>query len=448
MKNISLRQVRYNWGIYVLLLPALLLIGTFAYYPAVKAMYHAFFRWNGDDIAEFVGLANFQRAFSDETLGYAFGIVLIFIIANFFKMIPSITTAVVVHRMSSERAKYLYRVLFVLPMVIPGIVWLLLWKFIYRPNDGVLNWVLTQTGGMWVLRKLDTIMPVIAEALSPAGPLLQKVYGPFGAFGMLIVGIMFLSAHRGHRAVRYGWLWWLLLLPGALFLLGTTHMIIVCVLILSYLVVHAQVTRADTAYALANPYDYSGKYANLRGLESGAKWIAIGLLVVAGLLILLTKTWTEPTKLFDQGRPPWLGHAKLALPAMIFWGFPWMNVVSVLLYLSGLGNIDDSVYEAADIDGCGWLRKFWNIELPLILNQVRLTLVLMIIFTLKGWGLVFIIYGDGGGPGGAVMLPGLYMFRKAFNDMEAGYACAIGLILFVLIVMLTLLNNKYVRVEK
>ena len=68
--------------------------------------------------------------------------------------------------------------------------------------------------------------------------------------------------------------------------------------------------------------------------------------------------------------------------------------------------------------------------------------------TLKGWGLVFILWGDTGGPGGAAMLPGLYMFRKAFTDLEAGYACGIGLMLFVLILVLTLINNKYVRVEK
>ena len=69
----------------------------------------------------------------------------------------------------------------------------------------------------------------------------------------------------------------------------------------------------------------------------------------------------------------------MILPAMIFWGFPWVGIVGVLLYLSGLGNIDQSVYEAAEIDGCGWFRKFWNIELPLITTQVRLNMVLMII---------------------------------------------------------------------
>jgi len=169
--------------------------------------------------------------------------------------------------------------------------------------------------------------------------------------------------------------------------------------------------------------------------------------VVFALLVVTSATWTEPTKAFDRD-PGWLSDYVLIVPALIFWGFPWVGVVSVLLYLSGLGNIDQSVYEAADIDGCGPFRKFWNIELPLIMTQIRLNLVLMVIATLKGWGLVFILLGDDGGTGGVGMLPGLYMFRKAFRDMEVGYACAIGLLLFFLIVYLTVINNRYVRVSK
>jgi raffinose/stachyose/melibiose transport system permease protein len=74
--------------------------------------------------------------------------------------------------------------------------------------------------------------------------------------------------------------------------------------------------------------------------------------------------------------------------------------------------------------------------------------VLMVIGTLGGWGNVFILLGDSGGPGGVAMMPGLYMFHKAFTVGEVGYACAIGLLLFVLIVYLTIINNRYVRVSK
>jgi len=314
VKVITFRQLRHRWGLYLLILPALVLICTFSYFPAVSAVYHSFFRWDGDRPGEFTGLENFIRAFTDPALGNAFIVVLILIFFGLFKMVPSIATAVMIHRMTSERARYLYRVLFVIPMVIPGMVWLLLWKFFYGPNFGPLNRFLNATGLMAVFR----------------------------AFG---------------------------------------------------------------------------------------EWVG--------------------TDAFRTGAPAWLGHEDLVLPAFIFWGFPWVAVVSVLLYLSGLESIDQSVYDAAEVDGCGWFRKFWNIELPLIMTQVRLNLILMCLGTLKGWGLVFILFGDTGGPGGKLMVPGLLMFRKAFTEeYQAGYACAIGLLLFFVILILTVINNRYVRVSK
>lgn len=320
MKVITLRQLRHRWPLYLLILPAMALILTFSYFPAASGVYHAFFRWDGDEISEYVGLANFYRALDEiqdfhfGRLGGAFIVVMIFILANFVKMVPSIITAVVVHRVTSERARYLYRVAFVIPMIIPGMVALLIWKYFYDPTVGVLNGLLDATGLMDLLRNLDA---------------------------------------------TFGW---------------------------GVFVAHAN--------------------------------------------------------------PAWLGQEQLIIPSLIFWGFPWVGVMSVLLYLSGLGNIGQDVYDAAEIDGCGWIRKFWNIELPLILTQVRLNLILMIIGTLQDWAFLFILLGDGGGPNGVAMVPGLYMFRLAFRAGEAGYACGIGLLLFFLILVLTMINNRYVRVSK
>jgi ABC-type sugar transport system permease subunit len=72
----------------------------------------------------------------------------------------------------------------------------------------------------------------------------------------------------------------------------------------------------------------------------------------------------------------------------------------------------------------------------------------MIIATLQGYGLIYVLFGTSGGPKGVAMVPGLYMFKNAFEAGRAGYACAIGLVLFVFILLLTEINNRYVRVEK
>ncbi|MGA0369850.1 MAG: carbohydrate ABC transporter permease, partial [Kiritimatiellia bacterium] len=182
-------------------------------------------------------------------------------------------------------------------------------------------------------------------------------------------------------------------------------------------------------------------------------------------LLYLLDAWTEKGIFLDkaqaavmstseileaasQAAPAWLGNPDLVLTAFIVWGFPWVGVVGVLIYLAGLQSIDTSVYEAADLDGVGALGKFLNIELPLILTQVRINLVLLIIGTLQMYGQVLILFGDGGGPNGRMMVPGLLMYRSAFVEGYAGYACSIGLILFFLILVLTEINNRFVRVEK
>ncbi|MBE3095573.1 MAG: sugar ABC transporter permease [Planctomycetes bacterium] len=373
MKIITWRQALRRWQLYLLVLPSLALILTFSYFPAASAIYHAFFRWNGDEVSEWVGLENFWTAVNDKVLLLSFGLVGILIVSNLVKMIPSIITAVVIHRLASERWRYLYRVAFVIPMIIPGMVWLLIWKYFYDPTVGVLNSLLDSTGLMPLLQWMDSSsgLPAAAAALGP------------------------------YRA----WLWVLAAAGAVVLVIG-------------------------------------------RRRESAAKWAGLAAMVAGGLLLGAVYAWPQTTGAFNTGAPAWLGQAELVVPALIFWGFPWVGVVSVLLYLAGLGNIGQDIYDAAEIDGCGWFRKFWNIELPLITTQVRLNLILMIIGTLQGWGLIFILLGDNGGPNGAGMVPGLYMFRKAFSDMEAGYACAIGLLLFFLTLILTVINNRYVRVSK
>ena len=454
MKNVSLRQVRHLWPIYFLILPALALIALFAYFPAISATYHAFFQWNGDEISEYIKWDNFARALKDPVLGASFGLVMIFIAANFVTMVPSIVTAVVIHRLASERWRYLYRVAFVIPMIIPGMVWLLLWKYFYNPNVGVLNAVLDATGLMSGLQWLDVQMPMLARRITPArDAILQPLFGGIWGFGFF--GLVVLGSLRGFRGLLHGWLWGIGLLAGAWGLWGpplpdwaTYHFVEGIARWGVNPAVHAKLGRMAAVLAVGLGFGQVLHNRQPWGPDV-IKWTAVLILAAFAVLVVTSAVWTEPTSAFKSASPPaWLGNVNLIIPALLFWGFPWVGVLGVLLYLSGLGNIDQSVYEAADIDGCGWFRKFTHIELPLIMTQIRLTLVLMIIGTLQDWGLVFILLGDSGGPGGVAMMPGLYMFHEAFTVGEVGYACAIGLLLFVLIVYLTVINNRYVRVSK
>jgi ABC-type sugar transport system permease subunit len=182
--------------------------------------------------------------------------------------------------------------------------------------------------------------------------------------------------------------------------------------------------------------------------QTALQWIGGISIALASILVLTTMIWTFPTKAFESGTPAWLGNTNLIIPAIVFWGFPWIGTIGVLIYLSGLQNISADVYEAAELDGVGSVGKLFKIELPLILAQVRINLIFMTIGTLTGYGMFLLLLGPDGGPGNKGMVPGLYMFREAFFNQRYGYACALGMVMFVIVLAITIFYQRYVKVEK
>lgn len=311
---LSRQRVLREWKLYFFVVPSLAMVLLFSYFPAFSAVYHSFFDWSGGEAKQFIGWANYLRAIQDSTLLNSFVTVGALLVFNLFKMIPSILMAVLIHRITSDKWQYAYRALLVVPMIVPGLVTLFIWKFLLDPNLGALNQVIEATGFKHVLVAVNDF---------------------------------------------FGW------------------------------------------------------------------------------------------SVFFQDVPiGWLSQPELILPALFIWGFPWIGTVGVLIYLAGLQSIGQEIYEAAELDGIGPFKKFLYIELPLILTQVRLSLVLLIVGTLGQYGLLLLLLNEYGGPGGRGMVPGLWMYNRAFVAGEFGYACAIGVVLAIVILGLTVINNRYVRVDK
>lgn len=277
----------------------LLFVLVFSYYPIVNGFIHIFYRWDGDAIEEYIGLGNIVKMMHDQELWGTFFVITIFTAANLLKMIPALLAAVVLHHILSPRWQYLYRVLFVIPMVVPAVVGILMWKYFYEPNQGALNQLLRLAG---ILGQMESIA--------------------------------------------------------------------------------------------------------------------------------------------------WLTEKHLVIPSLIFVGFPWVGAFGVFVYLAGLQSIPRDLYESAAMDGAGPIRTFWNIELPLILTQVRINLFVVVVATIQGWEYVYLFLGESGGPDGIATVPGLYIFRESFRQGYFGYGCAVGFLLFALTLALTVLNNRFVRVCK
>lgn len=170
-----------------------------------------------------------------------------------------------------------------------------------------------------------------------------------------------------------------------------------------------------------------------------------GMMIWQGMIYNDTGLLNETLRLFGREdlTRGWLSDPRTVLWAVVFMGFPFAGGINILIYYAGLAGISESIHEAAALDGARGLIKFLKVDVPLVLSQVKLLTILTVIGTVQGFEGMFIL--TKGGPGFKTMVPGLWMYMNAFSFQRMGYACAIGVILFLLILGLTVLNMKYFR---
>ncbi len=148
-KVVSLRT-RDRWNrylaAYLMVLPTFVFIGYFLYYPAYRALTGGFTDWDGFNEPVWIGLDNFRRAFDDYVLEIAVKNNLIWAAIEIFLMvIPAFVVAALIFHVTDDRSRYLYRTLFVIPIIIPSIVSILLWRYFYE-SDGLVNVILESLG--------------------------------------------------------------------------------------------------------------------------------------------------------------------------------------------------------------------------------------------------------------------------------------------------------------
>jgi len=287
------QQVGDSLGLYATLAPTFILLAVFCLVPFVIAFATSFFDYEVGGEAKFVGLSNYAEYVHDYTFWQSFGnMAFLTAFAVVVVMVVPLVVAKLIFSLSSERASYFYRILFLLPIVVPNVATYLIWRGVVYNQDGLVNTTLRLFG-----------LP------TPA----------------------------------HGW--------------------------------------------------FSGP---------------------------ATVLW-----------------------AIAFIGFPFAGGINILIYYAGLTSISDSVHEAATLDGATGIRKFLLIDVPLVMSQIKLLVMLTIIGGLQAFEGIYIL--TRGGPGFRSMVPGLWMYLNAFEFQRMGYACAIGVMLFLLILLLTVLNLRYFR---
>lgn len=136
----------------------------------------------------------------------------------------------------------------------------------------------------------------------------------------------------------------------------------------------------------------------------------------------------------------WLNNESTALISIILIGFPYIAGMFFLVMHTGLNMIGEELYEAAVIDGATSMQIVRFIHVPNLKPYIKIIVTLSLINSLSGFGIIFAT--TAGGPGYSTMIPALQMYKIAFGDGKFGYASALGVLLLITIVILTLLSRR------
>ncbi|MCD4775673.1 MAG: sugar ABC transporter permease [Candidatus Aegiribacteria sp.] len=158
----------------------------------------------------------------------------------------------------------------------------------------------------------------------------------------------------------------------------------------------------------------------------------------------------EPRGIFEIMLSPMGIHLKgiLAGPSLALVSLMIVSVwkstgYNTVLFLAGLENIPDTYYEAAKLDGAGTWGTFRHITWPLLSPTTYYVLIMSTIISFKTFALVYVMTPPpGGGPLGTTNVIVFYLFQKAFDRFDIGYASAISVFLFLILLTLTIIQRK------
>ena len=146
--------------------------------------------------------------------------------------------------------------------------------------------------------------------------------------------------------------------------------------------------------------------------------------------------------LFNLGitGPKWLASTRWAMPAVIIMSV-WKGLgYNIVIFLAGLQDVPQFLYEAAELDGANGWQKLRNVTLPMLYPTTFFVIVMSIIGSFQAFDQVYVM--TGGGPARATSVIVHYLYQSAFQYFEMGYASAMAYVLFVIIFVVTLVQVR------
>ncbi len=185
-------------------------------------------------------------------------------------------------------------------------------------------------------------------------------------------------------------------------------------------------------------------------------WRAIYFLPVISSMVVVAIVWNwlyNPQfglvnyflSLIGIEGPAWLSDTTWAMPAVIITNI-WKNMgYNMMLFLAGLQSISNNYYEAAELDGANFWQKTRYITLPMISFTTLFVVITSVIGSFQVFDLVMMM--TDGGPARSTSVMVHYLYQNAFSYFKMGYACAQAVVLTLIVLVLTLLQFKFVRVN-
>ena len=287
-----------------------------------------------------------------------------------------------------------------------------------------MTWSLTQ---LWPWRVLGLLLIPLVWYWQRQGSI-SRNFAIVSTIGLLVLFLGILGIHPGEGGRWYDSQFWLSFGNTVLFVLLSTPLIV------------------GVGLAIAIALNRPGRMAGvLRTLFFAPYVLSVAVLTLIWAFLLNPQLGLIGAAFQALGLEPinWLNDPTLAMPAIVVTTLWWTVGFNVVLFLAGLQDIEPSMYEAASLDGAGPWAKFRFITVPGLQRTLLLVIVLQVIASFQIFGQVFIM--TRGGPNGATRVAIQHIYESAFRDFELGYASAMSVFLFVVMIAIAAAQFRFLQ---
>ncbi|MEV1024677.1 sugar ABC transporter permease [Streptomyces sp. NPDC050264] len=132
----------------------------------------------------------------------------------------------------------------------------------------------------------------------------------------------------------------------------------------------------------------------------------------------------------------WIGNPDYVIYALVALSI-WQFGAPMVIFLAGLKQVPQELYEAAEMDGAGPLRRFWNITLPMISPVLFFNVLLESIHAFQVFGSAYVVSNTQCGPADATLVYTCYLYQKGFKESQMGFASAMAWTLVIAVALVT-----------